>query len=143
MCCSCEAAVKAQSACSFWACLKNHSFGDGSTHSRSDGGPSGSQAVTASGVRCLQAIAQVLQVSVSFFFEEANPSGGESAKLAAIAEALRAKAEGKQKTILFNLSGHGHFDMQSYIAYQAGQLENYDYPEEEIAMALAGLPAFE
>jgi hypothetical protein len=91
MCCSCKAAVKAQSACSFWACLKNHSFGDGSTHSRSDGGPSGSQAVTASGVRCLQAIAQVLQVSVSFFFEEANPSGGESAKLAAIAEALRTK----------------------------------------------------
>ena len=31
--------------------------------------------------------------------------------------------------------------MQSYIAYQAGSFENYDYPEEEIAMALAGLPA--
>ncbi len=31
--------------------------------------------------------------------------------------------------------------MQSYIAYQAGQLENYDYPEEEVAMALAGLPS--
>jgi len=59
----------------------------------------------------------------------------------AIREALEAKAEGKQRTILFNLSGHGHFDMQSYIAYQAGKLENYDYPEEEIAMALAGLPA--
>jgi tryptophan synthase beta chain len=62
---------------------------------------------------------------------------------AAIKEALEAKAEGKQRTILFNLSGHGHFDMQSYIAYQAGQLENYEYPAEEIAMALAGLPAFE
>jgi tryptophan synthase beta chain len=58
----------------------------------------------------------------------------------AIREALQAKAEGKQRTILFNLSGHGHFDMQSYIAYQAGKLENYEYPEEEIAMALAGLP---
>ena len=58
----------------------------------------------------------------------------------AIREALEAKAEGKQRTILFNLSGHGHFDMQSYIAYQAGKLENYEYPEEEIAMALAGLP---
>ncbi len=58
----------------------------------------------------------------------------------AIAEALRAKEEGKQRTILFNLSGHGHFDMQSYIDYQAGKLENYDYPAEEIAMALAGLP---
>ena len=44
-------------------------------------------------------------------------------------------------TILFNLSGHGHFDMQSYIDYQAGKLQNYEYPEEEIAVALAGLPA--
>jgi tryptophan synthase beta chain len=58
----------------------------------------------------------------------------------AISEALRAKQEGKQRTILFNLSGHGHFDMQSYIDYQAGKLQNYDYPAEEIAMALAGLP---
>ena len=60
---------------------------------------------------------------------------------AAIREALVAKRDGEQKTILFGLSGHGHFDMQSYIAYQAGQLENYDYPAEEIAMALAGLPS--
>jgi tryptophan synthase beta chain len=59
----------------------------------------------------------------------------------AISEALRAKREGSARTILFNLSGHGHFDMQSYINYQAGMLENYDYPAEEIAMALAGLPA--
>ncbi len=58
----------------------------------------------------------------------------------AIRQALEAKAEGKQRTILFNLSGHGHFDMQSYIDYQAGKLENYDYPQDEIAMALAGLP---
>ncbi len=56
-------------------------------------------------------------------------------------EALRAKEEGKQQTILFNLCGHGHFDMQSYIDYQAEKLQNYDYPAEEIAMALAGLPA--
>jgi tryptophan synthase beta chain len=59
----------------------------------------------------------------------------------AIREALWAKEEGKQQTILFNLSGHGHFDMQSYIDYVAGTLQNYDYPAEEIAMALAGLPA--
>jgi tryptophan synthase beta chain len=59
----------------------------------------------------------------------------------AIREALIAKEEGKAKTILFNLSGHGHFDMQSYIDYQAGKLENYDYPAEEIAMALASLPS--
>jgi tryptophan synthase beta chain len=59
----------------------------------------------------------------------------------AIRQAIEAKAEGKPRTILFNLSGHGHFDMQSYIDYQAGKLENYEYPAEEIAMALAGLPA--
>jgi tryptophan synthase beta chain len=58
----------------------------------------------------------------------------------AIYEALEAKREGKPRTILFNLSGHGHFDMQSYIDYQAGILQNYEYPAEEIAMALAGLP---
>ena len=58
----------------------------------------------------------------------------------AIDQALEAKAEGKQRTILFNLSGHGHFDMQSYIDYHAGKLINYEYPAEEIAMALAGLP---
>jgi len=59
----------------------------------------------------------------------------------AITEALKCKEEGKERTILFNLCGHGHFDMQSYIDYTAGKLENYDYPAEEIAMALAGLPA--
>ena len=58
-----------------------------------------------------------------------------------IQEALRCKQEGKSQTILFNLCGHGHFDMQSYIDYAAGKLQNYAYPEQEIAMALAGLPA--
>lgn len=59
----------------------------------------------------------------------------------AISEALKCKQEGVTRTILFNLCGHGHFDMQAYIDYQAGKLQNYDYPAEEIAMALAGLPA--
>ncbi len=58
----------------------------------------------------------------------------------AIGEALRCKQEGVSRTILFNLCGHGHFDMQSYIDYHAGKLQNYDYPAEEIGMALAGLP---
>jgi len=58
----------------------------------------------------------------------------------AIRQALEARAEGKPRVILFNLSGHGHFDMQAYIDYTAGKLENFEYPEEEIAMALAGLP---
>lgn len=66
----------------------------------------------------------------------------ESAHAAAVAirEALRCKEEGCSRAILFNLSGHGHFDMQAYMDYQAGRLQNYAYPEEEIAMALAGLP---
>lgn len=58
----------------------------------------------------------------------------------AVQEALRCKEEGTSKAILFNLCGHGHFDMQAYIDYQAGKLHAYEYPEEEIAMALAGLP---
>lgn len=59
----------------------------------------------------------------------------------AIREALRCKQEGVSRVILFNLCGHGHFDMQAYIDYAAGKLQNYEYPAEEIAMALAGLPA--
>ena len=58
----------------------------------------------------------------------------------ALAEALKCKQEGVSRAILFNLCGHGHFDMQAYIDYAAGKLQNYDYPDEEIAMALAGLP---
>ena len=61
----------------------------------------------------------------------------------AINEALKCKEEGTSRAILFNLSGHGHFDMQSYMDYAANKLEDYDYPEEEIAMALAGLPSVE
>ncbi len=59
----------------------------------------------------------------------------------AIDEALRCKAEGKAETILFNLSGHGHFDMGSYISYFAGELVDQSYDEGELAMALAGLPS--
>lgn len=59
----------------------------------------------------------------------------------AIQEANRCREEGRSETILFNLCGHGHFDMQAYMDYQAGKLRDYDYPEEEIALALAGLPS--
>ena len=59
---------------------------------------------------------------------------------AAIREALRCKEEGISKAILVNVSGHGHFDMQSYTDFMAGKLVNYEYPAEEIAMALSGLP---
>ncbi len=59
----------------------------------------------------------------------------------AIDEALRCKDEGASETILFNLCGHGHFDMQAYSDYFAGRLVDQDYDEAELAMALAGLPS--
>ena len=60
---------------------------------------------------------------------------------AVIAEALKCKESGESKSIAFNLSGHGHFDLQAYMDYNAGKLHAYAYPAEEIAMALAGLPS--
>ena len=59
----------------------------------------------------------------------------------AIVEALKCKKEGQSKTILFNLCGHGHFDMQAYTDYFAGKLTDMSYNEEELAMALSGLPS--
>lgn len=59
---------------------------------------------------------------------------------AAIDEALACKESGEAKTILFNLTGHGHFDMASYDKYLAGELEDYEYPEEAIEAAMARLP---
>jgi tryptophan synthase beta chain len=59
----------------------------------------------------------------------------------AIDEAVRCKEEGVSKTILFNLSGHGHFDMQAYQDYLGGKLSDQSYDEGDLAMALAGLPS--
>ena len=53
----------------------------------------------------------------------------------------RALAEGVSRVILFNLSGHGNFDLTAYERYQAGALEDYEYPAEKVASALAALPA--
>jgi len=59
---------------------------------------------------------------------------------AAIDEALDAKAKGEKRVILFNLSGHGHFDLAAYEAYLSSQLEDYDYPAEAVQASLAKLP---
>ncbi|MCB9457973.1 MAG: TrpB-like pyridoxal phosphate-dependent enzyme [Anaerolineaceae bacterium] len=59
---------------------------------------------------------------------------------AVVQEALAAKAAGEKRTILFNLSGHGHFDMSAYEAYLGGQLSDYEYPQAEIEAAKAALP---
>jgi tryptophan synthase beta chain len=53
--------------------------------------------------------------------------------------AAAADAEGRERTILFNLSGHGHFDLGAYDAYLHGQLEDYELPEDEIARALQAI----
>jgi len=60
---------------------------------------------------------------------------------AAIDEALVAKETGEKKVILFNLSGHGYFDMTSYQRYLSGQLEDYEYPAEEVKHALEAVEA--
>ncbi|MEJ1381778.1 MAG: TrpB-like pyridoxal phosphate-dependent enzyme [Candidatus Sedimenticola sp. (ex Thyasira tokunagai)] len=59
---------------------------------------------------------------------------------ATIREAKRCAETGESKTLLFNLSGHGHFDMSSYDRYFAGELEDFAYPEEAIKESLAHLP---
>ncbi len=58
----------------------------------------------------------------------------------AIREAKKAKEEGKEKVILFNLSGHGLIDMSAYDRYIAGDLANYQVSDEEIAKNVKGLP---
>ena len=55
-------------------------------------------------------------------------------------EALKAKEEGQERVILFNLSGHGHFDMAAYDAYFAGKLQDYEYPAEAVAEAQQRMP---
>jgi len=58
----------------------------------------------------------------------------------AIDEALDAKAKGEKRVIVFNLSGHGHFDLTAYNAYFENNLEDYDYPEELIETIPQHLP---
>jgi tryptophan synthase beta chain len=59
---------------------------------------------------------------------------------ACIDEALLCRDSGEPRTLLFNLSGHGHFDMAAYDRYFGGELEDFDYPEEAIRQSLETLP---
>lgn len=59
---------------------------------------------------------------------------------ACIDEALRCKESGEPKTLFFNLSGHGHFDMAAYDSFYSGELEDFEYPEEAIQASLLNLP---
>ena len=57
-----------------------------------------------------------------------------------IDEALKCRESGQGKSILFNLCGHGHFDLTAYEDYLSGRLEDYAYPREEVERAIAELP---
>jgi len=84
----------------------------------------------------------VFEAAVTFARTEGILPAPESAHAikSAIDEAMIAKKEGKKTVILFNLSGHGHFDMSSYESYFSGKLEDYEYPKEMIKKSLEKLP---
>ncbi len=85
----------------------------------------------------------VFDAAIRFAKSEAIIPAPESAHAikAVIDEALRCKEEGKEKTIFFNLSGHGYLDLAAYADYLSGKLEDYEYPEEKIKEALSKLPS--
>jgi tryptophan synthase beta chain len=91
-----------------------------------------------------QAIPQLETFSAAMQFLRAEgivPAPEPSHAIAgAIREALAAKQAGEKRVILFNLCGHGHFDMSAYDAYLAGELVDYEHPQAEIDAALAALP---
>jgi tryptophan synthase beta chain len=59
---------------------------------------------------------------------------------ACVAQAKACAESGEEKTLFFNLSGHGHFDMAAYDRYFAGELKDFEYPEEAIQESLGRLP---
>lgn len=85
---------------------------------------------------------ETFQSGIMFAKQEGIISAPETdhAIAVAIQEALKCKESGEAKTILFNHSGHGHFDMAAYEAYLGGKLHDYEYPQEKIDEALESLP---
>jgi tryptophan synthase beta chain len=84
----------------------------------------------------------VFAAAVQFTRSEGIIPAPESAHAvrAAINEALKAKESGREQVILFNLSGHGHFDMSAYDSYFSGKLQDYEYPAEAVAEAQKRMP---
>jgi len=84
----------------------------------------------------------VFEAAVTFARTEGIIPAPETAHAikAVIDEALRCKEEGRESCIVFNFSGHGHFDMSAYDQYFSGSLEDYALPQEEIERALKELP---
>ena len=85
---------------------------------------------------------RVFEAAIQFARTEGIVPAPESAHAirATVDEAMRARDAGERRVILFNLSGHGHFDMGAYDAYLAGALQDYAYPEDAIRDALTELP---
>jgi tryptophan synthase beta chain len=82
------------------------------------------------------------QAAIQFARAEGIIPAPESAHAirAVIDEALDAKSKGEKRVILFNLSGHGHFDLAAYESYLKGELEDYEYPVEAVQEAMKDLP---
>ena len=85
---------------------------------------------------------ETFQAAMAFTRAEGIIPAPESTHAIAVAlrEAMKCKESGEKKVIAFNLSGHGHFDMAAYDAFNKGQLEDYEYPAEAIAEAMKELP---
>jgi len=85
---------------------------------------------------------EVFSAAVFFAQQEGILPAPESAHAikAAINEALKCKETGEPKTILFGLSGHGHFDLSAYEDYFAGKLQDVEYTQEMLEQGLACLP---
>jgi tryptophan synthase beta chain len=85
---------------------------------------------------------EVFEKAILFAKTESIIVAPESAHAVVVAvnEAIKCRETKEAKTILFNCSGHGHFDMSAYDAYNSGKLEDYEYPTEKIEEALKDLP---
>ncbi|MDO8614467.1 MAG: TrpB-like pyridoxal phosphate-dependent enzyme [Dehalococcoidia bacterium] len=85
---------------------------------------------------------KVFDAAIQFARTEGIIPAPESAHAiqAAVDEALAAREAGDRRVILFNLSGHGHFDLAAYEQYLSGKLEDYAYPAEKVREAMAGIP---
>lgn len=84
----------------------------------------------------------VFEAAVTFAQAEGIVPAPETAHAikAAIDEAERCAQTKEEQVIVFNFSGHGHFDLQAYESYFAGQLRNYEYPQEKVEAALKHVP---
>jgi tryptophan synthase beta chain len=84
----------------------------------------------------------VFEAAIQFARAQGIVPGPEPAHAirAVIDEAVEAREAGQEKVILFNLSGHGHFDMQAYDDYLAGRLPEVEFRQEDVDEAMKHVP---